>query len=107
MQEKKRYTFQQYAKEKANRPETTAAWCTQKGCVVFAVQTFIGVGLLIFCGISLYTEEDCNKEAPYWGLIGTLCGFFFRKVASESGTKIVSITKRPCTGNTEQDQLKL
>jgi hypothetical protein len=48
----------------------------------FLVQTLLGVALLVFCAVQLRTEEDCERSAPYWGLIGTLCGFFFRKVTS-------------------------
>jgi hypothetical protein len=50
----------------------------------FLVQTLVGVALLLFCAIQLNTEEDCERSAPYWGLIGTLCGFFFRKATAPS-----------------------
>lgn len=46
----------------------------------FLVQTLVGLGLLCFCSAQLVREDDCETTAPYWGLIGTLCGFFFRKV---------------------------
>jgi hypothetical protein len=87
MDDGKRYTFRR-AKSSDGVP-----WSQDKGCIMFCVQTFIGVGLLVFCALSLWVEQDCNKEAPYWGLIGTLCGFFFRKVASEGGAKIMSISR--------------
>jgi hypothetical protein len=67
-----------------------AVWWKEKACIVFGVQTVVGMFLLAFCAVSLWTVNDCNKEAPYWGLIGTLCGFFFRKVASEGGARGVS-----------------
>ena len=75
MEKERRYTFR-------HTPATALPWWKEKSCVMFGVQTFIGVCLLTFCAISLWTVNDCHKEAPYWGLVGTLCGFFFRKVAS-------------------------
>jgi hypothetical protein len=52
-----------------------------KPCVVFSVQTLLGAGLLVFSSYRLTTEPDCDRAAPYWGLIGTLCGFFFNRVS--------------------------
>jgi hypothetical protein len=52
-----------------------------KRCVTFIVQTFIGVGLLVFCAVSIQVQTNCDKATPFWGLIGTLCGFFFRKIS--------------------------
>lgn len=52
-----------------------------KQFVMFTVQTVIGIGLLSFCAWQLATEPDCERNSPYWGLIGTMCGFFFRKVS--------------------------
>jgi hypothetical protein len=48
---------------------------------MFVVQTIVGVGLLTFCAYRLTVEFDCDRNAPYWGLIGTICGFFFQKVS--------------------------
>lgn len=50
-------------------------------CVVFMVQTLMGVALLIFCAYMLSTEKNCDRAAPYWGLIGTIAGFFFNKLS--------------------------
>lgn len=60
-----------------------------KQLVMFIVQTIIGIGLMCFCAYQLATVPDCEKNSPYWGLIGTLCGFFFRKMgsATSGGTK--------------------
>jgi hypothetical protein len=57
---------------------------TDKEFFTFIIQTLIGVGLFTFCAYSLRTELNCDKAAPYWGLIGTLCGFFFRKLTAGS-----------------------
>lgn len=59
-----------------------------KRCLTFAIQSFIGIALLAFCSVRLATEPDCDRAAPYWGLIGTLCGFFFRKMP---GNKINNV----------------
>jgi len=72
---------------KKNQQPVTSTWrscCCQadKHCLLFFVQTFIGVALLLFCGVRLTVEHDCDKAAPYWGLIGTICGFFFRKIST-------------------------
>lgn len=48
-------------------------------CVVFSVQTTLGILLLGFCAFMLRTEENCDRAAPYWGLIGTISGFFFNQ----------------------------
>ena len=50
-------------------------------CVVFIVQTLIGFTLLAFCAYELSTEQECDRAAPYWGLIGTVAGFFFNKLS--------------------------
>lgn len=52
-----------------------------KRCVMFSVQTVIGVSLLAFCAYRLATEPDCDRAAPYWGLIGSIVGFFFNKLS--------------------------
>lgn len=49
-------------------------------CVVFTVQTLLGMALTIFCAYMLSTETNCDRAAPYWGLIGTVAGFFFNKL---------------------------
>ena len=51
-------------------------------CVVFTVQTLLGMALLVFSAYMLSTEENCDRAAPYWGLIGTIAGFFFNKMSS-------------------------
>lgn len=50
-------------------------------CIVFAVQTFLGFALLTFCAYELSSETDCERSAPYWGLLGTIAGFFFNKLS--------------------------
>lgn len=50
--------------------------------VMFFVQSVLGTGLLAFSAFRLTTEPDCDRAAPYWGLIGTLCGFFFNKISN-------------------------
>ena len=49
--------------------------------VTFVVQTIIGLCVLTFCGWQLASIEDCNRSTPYWGLMGTITGFFFRKLS--------------------------
>lgn len=61
-----------------------------KRCVMFSVQTVIGISLLTFCAYRLATEPDCDRAAPYWGLIGSIVGFFFNKLSmgsSSGGTR--------------------
>lgn len=55
-----------------------------KAFVTYAVQSVVGTCLLGFSAYRLTTEPDCDRAAPYWGLIGTMCGFFFRKVATSA-----------------------
>lgn len=50
-------------------------------CIVFTVQTLIGMALIIFCAYMLSTETNCDRSAPYWGLIGTIAGFFFNRLS--------------------------
>lgn len=64
-----------------------------KRCVTFSIQAFIGISLLTFCSFRLATEPDCDRAAPYWGLIGTLCGFFFRKMPV-ADSSLISNQKR-------------
>jgi len=49
---------------------------------VFVVQTIVGIMLLAFCAIQLSVTEDCHRSTPYWGLIGTVIGFFFQKLGA-------------------------
>ena len=61
--------------------------CCQSTCtrslVIFFVQTFVGVAVLVFALIAV-DNSDCEKSAPYWGVIGTVIGFFFRKISINS-----------------------
>lgn len=50
--------------------------------VMFFVQSVLGSSLLAFAAFRLTTEPECDRAAPYWGLIGTLCGFFFNKISN-------------------------
>jgi len=52
--------------------------------VMYIVQTIVGAGLLAFSAYRLTTEPDCDRASPYWGLIGTLCGFFFKQVTAQA-----------------------
>ena len=54
--------------------------------VTFVVQTMIGLCILSFCAIQLASIDDCNRSTPYWGLVGTITGFFFRKMSIKSST---------------------
>ena len=58
----------------------SCCFAADKRCIVFLVQTCLGFGLLTFCALRLTYEKDCDRAAPYWGLIGTVTGFFFRKM---------------------------
>jgi hypothetical protein len=61
-----------------------------KSFVMYLVQTCIGGGLLIFSAYRLSTEPNCDRASPYWGLIGTICGFFFKSVSNSP-----SVNRRP------------
>ena len=65
-----------------NKTWESCCFRVDRTCVMFIVQTLIGSGLLTFCGYRLSTEADCDRASPYWGLIGTLCVFFFRKMST-------------------------
>jgi hypothetical protein len=54
---------------------------------VYAVQTVVACALIIFSCISVATETNADKSAPYWGLIGTMCGFIFIKARSDRRKK--------------------
>lgn len=73
-------------------PDTTGVWrsccfAVDRRCVTFIVQTLIGMSLLAFCAVRLTTESDCDRAAPYWGLIGTISGFFFNKMSNGQNRK--------------------
>jgi len=70
-----------YGRESYNKTWESCCFRVDRACVMFIVQTLIGGGLLTFCGYRLSTETNCDKASPYWGLIGTLCGFFFRTMS--------------------------
>lgn len=63
---------------------TSGCFEMDKHFVHFVVQTAIGIGLLTFCAYELESEKDCERSAPYWGLMGSICGFFFRNLAPAS-----------------------
>ena len=70
-------------------PDVNGTWrsccfSVDRRCVTFLVQTLIGVFLLAFCATRLTLEHDCDRAAPYWGLIGTISGFFFNKMSNGS-----------------------
>ena len=49
------------------------------GCASFITQTIVGVALLAFACYMIKTETNAERQYPYWGLIGTMCGFVFVK----------------------------
>lgn len=53
-------------------------------CIIFTVQTIIGMAMITFCAYMLSTETNCDRAAPYWGLIGTIAGFFFNKIGNNN-----------------------
>jgi hypothetical protein len=76
--------------------------CCQTACsrqlVIFIVQTLVGIGILSFC-LYAVNSSDCNKAAPFWGLIGTVVGFFFRKISlnyTQSNKKTNAISRSEC-----------
>lgn len=72
--EEKTYTF-------TDSTWKSCCFSVDRRCVMFLVQTFIGAALLAFCAVRLTTEGDCDRAAPYWGLIGTISGFFFNRLS--------------------------
>lgn len=76
-------------------------------CVVFTVQTLLGIAMIIFCAYMLSTETNCDRAAPYWGLIGTISGFFFNRLsvthygvevsppATNTVTPVTPVPRRP------------
>ena len=54
-----------------------------RDCVVYMLQTVIGCALIAFSCIQLATEDNADKTAPYWGLVGSMCGFIFIKAKAE------------------------
>jgi len=57
----------------------------ERSFVVFITQTLLGMSILAFCAHQLSgVDYDCNRATPYWGLVGTICGFFFRKISFQS-----------------------
>jgi hypothetical protein len=60
--------------------------------VMYIVQTVVGTALLSFSAYRLTTEPDCDRASPYWGLIGTLCGFFFKQVSTQSKSPAPDVT---------------
>lgn len=41
----------------------------------------MGMALIVFCAYMLSTETNCDRATPYWGLIGTIAGFFFNRLS--------------------------
>jgi len=74
------------SRETRNATWTSCCFRLDKRCVMFSVQTFIGIALLTFCAYRLTTEPECDRAAPYWGLIGTIMGFFFNKMSMSTST---------------------
>ncbi len=50
-----------------------------RDCAVYFIQTIVATSLIAFSCIRLAIEENADKSAPFWGLIGTMCGFIFVK----------------------------
>ena len=49
-------------------------------CAMYIVQTIVGTSLIIFACVELAVGTNPEKSAPFWGLIGTMCGFIFIKM---------------------------
>jgi len=64
---------------------TSCCFRLDKRCVQFSVQTMIGMIILTYCGYQLSTEDNCEKQSPYWSLIGSIVGFFFGKSSIGGG----------------------
>jgi len=68
-------------KEDAEHKWESCCFTLDQRCVVFTVQTCLGMALITFCAYMLSTETNCDRAAPYWGLIGTIAGFFFNRLS--------------------------
>jgi len=66
------------------KPWRSCCCLCERSFVVFLTQTIFGLCILTFCAYQLSSDIDCNRATPYWGLIGTICGFFFRKISFQS-----------------------
>ena len=60
---------------------------------MYVVQTTVGCLLIVFSCVRLAVEQNADKSAPYWGLVGTMCGFIFMKTKDERKRK--SATAQP------------
>ena len=65
--------------EKKVRVWESCCFKVDSECAMYIVQTVIGGALIAFSCIRLATETNADKSAPYWGLIGTMCGFIYMK----------------------------
>ena len=65
--------------EKKVRVWESCCFKVDSECAMYIVQTVIGGALIAFSCIRLATETNAEKSAPYWGLIGTMCGFIYMK----------------------------
>jgi hypothetical protein len=59
-----------------------------KRILIYSIQTTITFIILGFCFYKLETEEECDKSAPYWGLMGTIIGFVFNKGSEKMADKL-------------------
>jgi predicted cobalt transporter CbtA len=94
-----------YVKIKKNMEEKTyvpqdnswrsCCFTVDRRCAMFLVQSFVGFALLTFSAVRLTTETDCDRSAPYWGLIGTISGFFFNKLTMGGNKKPVPTEEAP------------
>lgn len=67
---------------KAKNEWRSCCFTVDRRLAVFVVQTVVGILLLAFCAVQLTVTEDCHRSTPYWGLIGTVIGFFFQKLGT-------------------------
>jgi hypothetical protein len=61
---------------------TSCCFQLDKSFLIFLVQTVLGLLILTFCAWQLIVVEDCARATPYWGLVGTITGFFFNNMMS-------------------------
>ena len=63
-----------------DRVWTSCCFQLDRQFVTFCVQTSLGLCILSFCAWQLAVIDECERATPYWGLVGTITGFFFRKL---------------------------
>jgi hypothetical protein len=75
-------TLNQEAAPPKQQVWTSCCFQLDKSFLIFLVQTVMGLLILTFCAWQLIVVEDCARATPYWGLVGTITGFFFNNMMS-------------------------